>query len=75
MRLRIKELIDEKGKREGRTLTQKEVAMESKVDAGILSRYTRGFVERVDMTVLERLIRYFNVPVGEILVLEEEKTA
>lgn len=66
MKMRIKELIQEKSDREGRNLTQKEVAYASGVDESMLSRYANGFTTSFKGEVIEKLLDYFDIDLDEL---------
>lgn len=70
LRMRIKELIQEKGIRENRELTQKEVARTSGVDESILSRYANGFTTSFRGEVIEKLLDYFDVGMEDLFYRE-----
>ncbi|MEL6407449.1 MAG: helix-turn-helix transcriptional regulator [Chloroflexota bacterium] len=72
MRLRIRELIHEKSLREGRQITQKEVALESGIDESMLSRYANGFTTSFKGDVIESLLDYFDVALDELFHRETD---
>jgi len=72
LKIRLRELMDEKSKRQGRAITQAEVARAVGVDSGTLSRYANGYVAGFKNDILERLMDYFQVEPGDILVRERE---
>ena len=73
IRLRIKELIREKSVREGRTVTQKEVAAVAGVDQSMLSRYANGVSTTFRSEALEKLLDYFGVDLGELMCRESDE--
>jgi transcriptional regulator with XRE-family HTH domain len=73
IRLRIKELIREKSAREGRTVTQKEVAAVAGVDQSMLSRYANGVSNSLRSEAIEKLLDYFGVDIGELMCRESDE--
>ena len=72
MRMRIKELIQEKSDHEGRPITQKEVAFDSGVDESMLSRYANGFTTSFKGEVIEKLLDYFDIDLNDLFDREIE---
>lgn len=72
IRMRIKELIQEKAHREGRQITQKEVAQYSGVDESMLSRYANGFTTTFKGEVIEKLLDYFNIELEDLFDRDTE---
>lgn len=75
IRMRIRELIQTKGQREGRQLTQKEVARETGIDESLLSRYANGFTSSFKGEVIEKMMDYFQVTMDELFERENKLQA
>lgn len=68
---RLPELIARKKSEWNRPdLLQKDIATESGIDAGTLSRYINDQTKSYQKDVLEKLCQYFRVPISEILHVE-----
>lgn len=67
MRVRIKELLDEKSKKEGRLITQKVMSAETGLDQTTISRYARGWSNSISVRLLEVMQDYFGATFDEIL--------
>ena len=68
---RVGELIAIKARREGRRLSQRQVAKEAGIPKTTLDSYARNEVIRFDESTILALCEYFQVPVGELLVIED----
>lgn len=71
LRNRVAELAAIKGRREGRTITQRDLAEEIGIPLVTLGRWYRNEVKRIDEHVVLRMTQYFDVTVGELLIVEE----
>lgn len=67
LKFRIRELITQKSQREGRVITQKEVAQAAEIDPAVLSRYANGFTKSFQGDVVEKLMDYFGVELSELI--------
>jgi transcriptional regulator with XRE-family HTH domain len=67
LKFKIRELIDQKSKAEGRKITQKEVAQAADIDPAVLSRYANGFTNSFQGEVVEKLMDYFEVSLDELI--------
>ncbi len=67
IRSRLAILLAEKGHREGRKLTYRTVAEETKLSQGVLVRLNSQDFGRVDTDTLDALCTYFGCPVCDIL--------
>ena len=73
MRIRLKELRQEKAAREGLvSLSQEVVSEETGIPQGTLSRWEGDKVDRLDKNVIGRLCEYFDCEVGDLLALERD---
>lgn len=72
LKFRIKELIDERSKLEGRKITQKEIAKAAGVDAAVLSRYANNFTNSFQGDVIEKLMDYFHVSLDELIYRDKD---
>jgi SOS-response transcriptional repressor LexA len=66
MRLRLSELLREKETREGRRITQDELARWLGVSQQQVSVLMRGGNKQVSYRLLDRLSRYFGVPISQL---------
>lgn len=68
--VRIKELLEEKAKAEGRKpITQDELAEAIGVPQGTLSRWINNKVDRLDTSIMAKLCLYFDCEVGDLIQL------
>jgi putative transcriptional regulator len=72
VRIALKELM-EREKKAGRPYTQEDIAERIQVAQGTLSRWVGNRVDRIDLTVLEKLCDYFDCEISDILKLEREE--
>lgn len=72
IRFRLKELIADKEFREGRVITLSEISKATGIHRATLSKiaHERGYNTGTDN--VERLCRYFEKPVGEVIEYVEE---
>lgn len=75
LRLRIRELIEEKAEREQRRLTQDDIARELGISSSVLSRYANGYVSGFKNEVVEKLLDYFEVPIEKLYERVKDKQA
>ena len=68
--IRLKELMAQKGRLEGRRVTYDDIYKATGIFSSTLSRLAAGRAKRVDLTVLERLCEYFDCEPGDLLVLQ-----
>lgn len=68
---RFRELLAIKERREGRRISQREVARVIGLSKYTVDTYARNEVTRFDETTLRTLCDYFGCEVGELLVTEE----
>lgn len=66
LRLRVKELIDEKGKRERKRLTPTDVAREIGVSHNTILGYVEDRVQRPALEILDKLQDYFGCSIEEL---------
>jgi putative transcriptional regulator len=74
IRSRLAILLAEKGHREGRKLTYRIVAAETKLSQGVLVRLNSQDFGRVDTDTLDTLCIYFGCTVCDILEHVEDAT-
>lgn len=77
MKNRITQLIEEyqkthKGSGKEGQATQRDIAEAMKIDPATLSRYKSSVVKRYDSDVLEKLCKFFDVPLTDVLYMEED---
>ncbi len=73
MKLRIHELMIEKGKRIGKELTQDKVAHDINVTPSTLGRLAKQRVDSWNISILERLYHYFECKnLEELIVVDSE---
>lgn len=68
---RVAEIAALKGRREGRRITQAEIAKETGLALNTINRYFLNRVERYDGDCLITLAEYLGIEVGDLLVVEE----
>lgn len=68
---RFRELLVIRGRKEGRTISQREVAAVTGLAKTTVDRYARNEVTRYDTDALLALCEYLGVGIGELLVIEE----
>ena len=69
---RVAELHAIKERQEGRTITQRELAEEIGIPLVTLGRWHRNEVKRIDEHIVLRMTEYFNVAVGDLLIVQGE---
>ena len=67
MRNRITELMIEKMAREGRIITQSEVAQELGITKQGFSKIVRNEINSYSVELLDRICEYFDCEVGDVL--------
>jgi DNA-binding Xre family transcriptional regulator len=67
---RLLELIQEKERKMGRRIKQRDIAEFAEVRDHTIIAWIRNEVSRFDAKVIERLCDYFNCEVGDLLYLE-----
>lgn len=68
---RVAELAAAKGRREHRTITQRDLADETGLPLPTVARWHRNEVTRFDERVVLTLVSYFNVSINELLIIED----
>lgn len=68
---RVAEIAVLKSRREGRKITQMEIAKETGLAINTVSRYFLNQVERYDGDCLIALAEYFGVEIGDLFVIED----
>jgi transcriptional regulator with XRE-family HTH domain len=76
---RITQLIEDykkthKGSGKEGQVTQVDIAHAMNIDPATLSRYKSEYVQRYDSDVLEKVCKFFKVPLTEVLYMEEEES-
>lgn len=74
IRFRLKELIADKGFREGRRVTIDEVAKETGIHRTTLSKIANQKGYKTNTEVLDKLCAFFDVEVGEVAEYLEQDT-
>ena len=72
---RFAELLAEKQRLERRSISLDTAAEECGVAKITLIAYKKNRITRYDSNIINRLCRYFNCGIADLLVLEDEKTA
>lgn len=70
MRNRFFALVNIKEQREGRRITNKEIATATGVSMPTITRWMRNEVSKIDTPVLEAFCRYFDCEIADLLFLE-----
>ncbi len=73
LRLRVRELMEQKEKELGRSIRQMEICEIANIPQGTFSRYVNGHLHRYDKEILEKLCDYFNCGIEDLLALEDDK--
>lgn len=71
MKTRIKQLLREKSAREGRNVTQKELAEFVGVQQVVISKYANGKITRPHMPHLFKMCEFFGVTLNDLVVTDE----
>ena len=76
LKIRLRELVEEKALREGRDLeahpiTQEEIASATGLSRPTVSAWMRNIVDRLERESLIKFCRYLECQVGDLLVIEE----
>lgn len=76
MKNRITKLIEDyqkthKGSGKEGQVTQVDIAQAMKIDPATLSRYKSEYVKRYDSDVLEKVCKFFDVSISEVLYFDE----
>ncbi len=66
-------LLEEKSRRENRFIPLSEVANTAKIARKTLYKWERNEVEEFNGDVVEKLLQYFGVPLGDLLEVEAKK--
>jgi putative transcriptional regulator len=59
----------------GRQVTLEEVAEQTGITVAALSRIENNKNERIDFETIQKLCTFYGVPVGDLLMIEEEQSA
>ncbi len=59
----------------GRQVTLEEVAEQTGITVAALSRIENNKNERIDFETIQKLCTFYGVPVGDLLMIEEEQPA
>ena len=59
----------------GRQVTLEEVAEQTSITVAALSRIENNKNERIDFETIQKLCTFYGVPVGDLLMIEEEQPA
>lgn len=70
MRNKFFVLVNIKEQREGRRITNKEIARSTGVSMPTITRWMRNEVSKIDTPVLEAFCRYFECDIADLLYLE-----
>ncbi len=65
-------LLEEKSRRENRFIPLSEVANTAKIARKTLYKWERNEVEEFNGDVVEKLLQYFGVPLGDLLEVEAD---
>ena len=68
-------LLEEKSRRENRFIPLSEVANTAKIARKTLYKWERNEVEEFNGDVVEKLLQYFGVPLGDLLEVEADTPA
>jgi transcriptional regulator with XRE-family HTH domain len=71
-RTRLQELRLNLQAEKGETITWQEIADEINIALSTIQRYVHEPVARPDYSVIDRLARYFDVPIRDMIYLDEE---
>lgn len=63
-------LVNNKEQREGRRITNKEIAKATGVSMPTITRWMRNEVTKIDTPVLEAFCKYFDCDIADLLYLE-----
>lgn len=69
---KLPQLIERKAREEGYPSQHKDIAAGAGIDASTFSRYVNDHTASFKRDVLEKLCRYYNVPIQEIIYVELE---
>jgi len=69
--IRLDELMQQKSEREGRRITQADVAQAIDVAQGTLSRWVGNKVDCLNTEILAKLCDYFECEPGDLIVIRE----
>lgn len=66
---RLKTLMLQKGVKEDKAITQKEVAEQTGVSLPTIGRWYNGNIDRVEADTVDKLASYFQCEMGDLLLL------
>jgi putative transcriptional regulator len=69
---RILALMGEKQAKENRSINQTDVAEATGLTRAAISKWARGEITQFNSETIERLCKYFNCGIGDLLYIEEE---
>lgn len=72
MKNRILALMGEKQSRENRQISQSEVADATGLTRQAISKWARGDITQFNSETVEKLCKYFDCQIGDLLYIEEE---
>lgn len=72
MKNRILALMGEKQSKENRAISQAEVAAATGLTRQAISKWARGEITQFNSETVERLCKYFDCQIGELLYIDEE---
>lgn len=68
---RVKQLLEEKEKREGRRISQRKMEAETGVSRTSLKNWLRGDATKYEEKQLLALCRYFDCEIGDLLKIDQ----
>ncbi|MCQ3931755.1 MAG: XRE family transcriptional regulator [Chloroflexi bacterium] len=73
LRNRFLLLMTEKERRLGRNITYSEIAKETGLSVGVISRWVKNEVDRFDGPVIEKLCQYFECDLSDLLYIDRSQ--
>lgn len=69
---RMRALLAEKERRDGRRITLSELAQSTRMARGTVNQWMLNHVTRFDEGAIVKFCQYFDVPLAELLVIEDD---
>jgi DNA-binding Xre family transcriptional regulator len=73
VRIRLRELVEQRKEKTGEILTQFEIAAQTGVSLSTISRWMRNSVNTADFDTIERLCEFLNCDISDLMYLDRSE--
>lgn len=75
LRVRLKEILDEKAERGEPVPSQAELAEQADISQSTMSRWIRNKIDRADLKTIEKLCILLKIDPGELIVMDWDEVS